>query len=771
MKRHLIRLVISLTLYCTVAQFAEHLFVYPAGIFSFTSFLPPLFGLAMGPAGMWGVALGAGLNSLVATPVFDWAAVTIVFLSAYLPCKLWHIRPRTADDPAFAFNRTTLRRFIAVVLFTEFVSALLHGLTLTEDARLSLFAGTAFPMIWLWQYVGMLWLHDFTLTIFFGAPVFFLLIGYHYDFYAPATVPLVVSRNTYAINRCSMVLLGSFFWLLFWALDASGIIYGLDKIDTWLRFLSEILITMDLTLLTLLYLMTKYRHSVMTNLMLLELGTIVMASFLLGAVSFMALSRVIDDRVVGELDKMSVIYRERLNRTFDNTVIAVTQMSTLAEKKAIDPDRLMRDGTYRQAYLDELAESFPMLATGVPGSLRCQLVLAPEFDGDGFLFTRLPVSWDHRLPDFTRSTAYRPASFTDEDEQYLAAFSSPHPDEVTERQVISYVMPIQQDDRFLGRVALTIDLAYLSHEVARMSVYERGSVYLLGEADQVLYAHHSPGETGSEAERLYETKIYLSTGLWLKITAYAHDIYADRNTMLIHFMVMMLFIFIAVSAFSVWLAKKGIRPLLLLTEAAKKIAAGELDVRLPWTSDNELGILASSIQDMVTKLESYVYRDKLTGLRNTSAYMKKAGELAEQAKNAPPDNPVRYGLVIFDANFLKRTNDTYGHDAGNELIRRAAKSICDCFAHSPVFRIGGDEFIAILETTDYERRDELMRDFDVRLSKESFMVGEHTVHVSVAHGLGIYRPGLEFAQVFQMADEAMYKHKAAIKAELGIEGR
>lgn len=335
MKRHLIRLVISLTLYWTVAQFAEHLFVYPAGIFSFTSFLPPLFGLAMGPAGMWGVALGAGLNSLVATPVFDWAAVTIVFLSAYLPCKLWHIRPRTADDPAFAFNRTTLRRFIAVVLFTEFVSALLHGLTLTEDARLSLFAGTAFPMIWLWQYVGMLWLHDFTLTIFFGAPVFFLLIGYHYDFYAPATVPLVVSRNTYAINRCSMVLLGSFFWLLFWALDASGIIYGLDKIDTWLRFLSEILITMDLTLLTLLYLMTKYRHSVMTNLMLLELGTIVMASFLLGAVSFMALSRVIDDRVVGELDKMSVIYRERLNRTFDNTVIAVTQMSTLAEKRRL----------------------------------------------------------------------------------------------------------------------------------------------------------------------------------------------------------------------------------------------------------------------------------------------------------------------------------------------------------------------------------------------------------------------------------------------------
>lgn len=99
------------------------------------------------------------------------------------------------------------------------------------------------------------------------------------------------------------------------------------------------------------------------------------------------------------------------------------------------------------------------------------------------------------------------------------------------------------------------------------------------------------------------------------------------------------------------------------------------------------------------------------------------------------------------------------------------KHACEVFAHSPVFRIGGDEFIAILEASDYERRDELMQGFDARLAKESFMVGEHTVRVSVAHGLGIYRPGLEFAQVFQMADEAMYKHKAAIKAELGIEGR
>ena len=136
---------------------------------------------------------------------------------------------------------------------------------------------------------------------------------------------------------------------------------------------------------------------------------------------------------------------------------------------------------------------------------------------------------------------------------------------------------------------------------------------------------------------------------------------------------------------------------------------------------------------------------------------------------ANPD--ISYGVVIFDANFLKKVNDKYGHGAGNQLLRHASRVICKVFDHSPVYRIGGDEFAAILERQDYENRKELLRIFDEKIAEEHFEVAGDTLQVSVARGLGVYEPGMEFSAVAKMADVAMYNHKSAIKAKYGEDVR
>ncbi|MCR5268180.1 MAG: diguanylate cyclase, partial [Lachnospiraceae bacterium] len=99
-------------------------------------------------------------------------------------------------------------------------------------------------------------------------------------------------------------------------------------------------------------------------------------------------------------------------------------------------------------------------------------------------------------------------------------------------------------------------------------------------------------------------------------------------------------------------------------------------------------------------------RDELTGIKNKTAYH----ELEEtvQAGIDSGEEPLSFAIVVCDANNLKTINDSEGHAAGDVYIRESAKLLCDVFDHSPVFRIGGDEFVAFLKGADYENREELM---------------------------------------------------------------
>ena len=234
--------------------------------------------------------------------------------------------------------------------------------------------------------------------------------------------------------------------------------------------------------------------------------------------------------------------------------------------------------------------------------------------------------------------------------------------------------------------------------------------------------------------------------------------------MLIHFVVVMLFVVIIVSFFSIWLAKKGIRPLMFITEAAKQIADGNLNVDISYKAQNELGTLVDSIKEMVAKLDIYMYHDKLTGLLNTAAYVRKVDELEKLRET----DSTEYAIAVFDANFLKRINDNYGHEAGNELICRAASLIERVFSNSCVYRVGGDEFVAILEGTDYANREELLTVFDLESEKERFMINGHEITVSIARGVATYKKTEEFSEIFKKADAEMYKHKAEIKARKNL---
>ncbi|MBR7189235.1 MAG: GGDEF domain-containing protein, partial [Clostridia bacterium] len=153
-------------------------------------------------------------------------------------------------------------------------------------------------------------------------------------------------------------------------------------------------------------------------------------------------------------------------------------------------------------------------------------------------------------------------------------------------------------------------------------------------------------------------------------------------------------------------------------------------------------------------------RDALTGVKSKHAYVEAEAAIDEGIARG---TAVPFAVAVCDVNGLKQVNDAHGHKAGDQLIRDASAIICNVFSHSPVFRTGGDEFVAILRGKDYGRRAELMEEMAAS-NRESALQGGPIV----ASGLADFLPGRDgrLAQVFDRADQAMYANKERLKASV-----
>ena len=152
-------------------------------------------------------------------------------------------------------------------------------------------------------------------------------------------------------------------------------------------------------------------------------------------------------------------------------------------------------------------------------------------------------------------------------------------------------------------------------------------------------------------------------------------------------------------------------------------------------------------------------RDQLTGTKNMTAYNELENSVQKNIDSGMDYMP--FAIVVCDINGLKAVNDTKGHKAGDEYIRSASRLICNVFTHSPVFRIGGDEFAAFLGTNDYYDRDELIERIKGQV-RENQKKGTGPV---IAVGISSYDSTRDkkVSEVFERADKLMYEDKARLK--------
>ena len=214
-----------------------------------------------------------------------------------------------------------------------------------------------------------------------------------------------------------------------------------------------------------------------------------------------------------------------------------------------------------------------------------------------------------------------------------------------------------------------------------------------------------------------------------------------------------------------WMRTYVSKPIRLLENSVTKFAASSHGQRDPDEllfqppdihTDNEVEALSRAVTKMTADMRDYaqglaeaeetmrelqdsVFKDSLTRVNLEAAYVKMSQKLDRKIA----DNNAEFAIVIVDVNGTGAINRKYGQSMGDEYIVGACMLISSVFKHSPVYRVGGDDFAVVLQGRDYRDREALVESLrkDFEQSARRSMTKQPWQCYSAAIGMSAYQPG------------------------------
>lgn len=276
-----------------------------------------------------------------------------------------------------------------------------------------------------------------------------------------------------------------------------------------------------------------------------------------------------------------------------------------------------------------------------------------------------------------------------------------------------------------------------------------------------------------------------------KVVAYAavdismNTVMAQAHRFLAYAALAFLFLTVLVCFLIILLVNRMVvRPVNQLSKAAAEYTRDRKSfLTLNIHRNDEIGILADSMVHMESDMNGYIESleratDALTTAREHAEHLDRVAKVDPLTKalnkrafalerHRLEESEEPYSIVMIDMNNLKAVNDTYGHDKGDVSIKTLFAVIRRTFRHSHVYRVGGDEFIALLEHDDYLERETLLVSLNSVFQKNQ----ESTAlppwrRVTAAVGYADFVPGSgeTVDALLKRADMAMYERKKAMKA-------
>ena len=183
-----------------------------------------------------------------------------------------------------------------------------------------------------------------------------------------------------------------------------------------------------------------------------------------------------------------------------------------------------------------------------------------------------------------------------------------------------------------------------------------------------------------------------------------------------------------------------------------------------------LSIVRNRQAELADKYKIASRTDALTGLLNKGAYIEKEAELTAQLMKGREkgEREITFAIMSIDLNYLKKVNDTFGHEEGDRYIKSAADILTAAVGENgETYRIGGDEFLAIIYGDDPEEAyQSVVKDINIRI-KEYNDSNNKAVKLSLAYGHAICTSSQNYSihDSERIADKEMYECKRMMKAE------
>lgn len=489
-----------------------------------------------------------------------------------------------------------------------------------------------------------------------------------------------------------------------------------------------------------------------------------------------------------------------LNEQFNLVEQSVKNLYDISEgmRPAVE---LLKDHEITDAYIEEFRSTAVTIANNTKGALALYYRMNPDITLDGktgFFYVRSSDSNEFEETAITDLYEYDVNDMEHVGWYYVPVWAGepvwmdPYYNANINVEIISYVVPIYDGSVLVGIVGIDVDFEALKAKAENIDIYKtcgavlcsmnNGQIYYsrcdeLG--DELPYDLYNMMMGNQNSEKTIFQRINgkkygmnfetLQNHMKLLVYVDENEIFSQGEVSVVISLVGFAVIFALTFMLSIHMIRRIVKPIIDITEASKNYAEGNWDIKVHCDTEDELQELTENISIMADKTKEYINyirdmarKDVLTGLRNKTDY----SLYVDKIKLENEDNHDKYAIAVFDVNNLKVVNDNYGHEKGNELLVAASKFICKYFSHSPVFRIGGDEFVAIVDGADFERCKEIVADFNkyMELSKNSSDI----MDVCVACGMAIIEEDANtFDELFEIADKRMYENKKSLKNKDG----
>ena len=528
-------------------------------------------------------------------------------------------------------------------------------------------------------------------------------------------------------------------------------------------------------------------HSIQAKTTLLTICAIIVAMFVATTVGVVAIKDIGSDNSEQILSLMCETGEKNLDSYLDSVEQSVGAVSAIVKNDlsntAID---------HLDEHVEKMKDIFAESATKANGVLTYYYRIDPTVSNTvtGFWYTNLDGGGfvAHEVTDIN--------GYDLDDTTNLVWFTVPRakgeaiwlPAYVTDNldvRVISYNVPVYRQGTFIGVVGIEIDYTTLKEQVDNIKLYKNGYAFINDEEGNIVYHPHiqlNEGEKiqvpdGLISDDEFVTYEYdgikkiavwmpLRNGMRLNVSVPVAEINAGWQRLIYEVVIAAAVVLVVFSGLTILFARHFTKPLRKLTEAAEEINSGNYNVQLEYHDNDEIGILSKTVNRLIEHLRGYIndlnslaYGDALTSVRNKGAFDLHINEIESRIKD--PDDTPEFAIGIFDCDDLKTINDRYGHDKGDMYLKNSSHLICRVFEHSPVFRIGGDEFAVVLQNDDYNNRDALKKYFVEKSGEICAFAKEPWEQIRVSLGIAKYDPALDSCveDVMRRADHFMYEDK------------